>query len=285
MDEEINDEIPTGAIDRPDPRDYDAMYILGDESVVIPEKIMLDIEEGNQGGSVMCTCFSVCHVAQYANEQEHKKRLSPHFEKMWELQGEYGTRSKQGDYVQTALRNLKDNGLHCKNGDVYPAIGYAKIKPEDIDYWLARGYMITTSASVTNTNFRKARDTGIWGGIDGAITGGHAFTIAGKEPGYKIASNTYGPKWGYFGNGTFKIADKDVKSLGTLYIVYDKEDVKPIFKDVMSNGIFAEAIKWASDQGILKGYEDGRFGPNDFLTRGQFAMVLYRMKQLGFFNK
>ncbi|MDE6108034.1 MAG: S-layer homology domain-containing protein, partial [Oscillospiraceae bacterium] len=39
----------------------------------------------------------------------------------------------------------------------------------------------------------------------------------------------------------------------------------------------APAIERWSESGILKGYEDGRFGPDDPMTRAQLATVLYRL--------
>lgn len=277
MDNELepSDSVPTGALDRPDERDYSAEHILGGEDIDIPENILLKLDEGNQGGSVMCTTFSAYHAAQIANEYEHKTQLTPNFIKGWSLQGEFGTRIPQGDYVQTALKSIVKNGFHTLSGK-YEIKGYARIKKSEIDYWLARGYAIVTSALTTKTNFRKARETGIWGGNDGDKVGGHAFILAGRSPGFKIASNSYGEDWGKYNNGTFKIADKDVSELGSCYIIHDKEDLDYIYKDVTTASEHAEAIAWAKEEGLMNGYEDGRFGPNDPLTRAQFAEVMFR---------
>ncbi|MCR5137656.1 MAG: S-layer homology domain-containing protein [Oscillospiraceae bacterium] len=38
-----------------------------------------------------------------------------------------------------------------------------------------------------------------------------------------------------------------------------------------------EYIRKAAEQSLFKGYEDGRFGPDDPVTRAQFVTVLYRM--------
>lgn len=38
-----------------------------------------------------------------------------------------------------------------------------------------------------------------------------------------------------------------------------------------------EAIERWSGSGVLKGYDDGRFGPNDPVSRGQLAEILYRL--------
>lgn len=48
------------------------------------------------------------------------------------------------------------------------------------------------------------------------------------------------------------------------------------FQDVSSADFYAEDLNVLVDQGILKGYDDGRFGPNDAVTRGQIAAILRR---------
>ena len=53
------------------------------------------------------------------------------------------------------------------------------------------------------------------------------------------------------------------------------------FDDVPVNSDFAKAISWAKATGISTGYADGsnKFGPNDEITREQFATMLYRYAQ------
>lgn len=277
----LYDEVPIDAFDCPDVRDYKAELILGDTEIEIPEIIRHEFKEGNQGANektkVACTHYAGAHCLQYANEQEHKRAIMPDFFIGWDLQKAYGTYSAQGDLVQTALKSFKDNGLHDIERNVYLVEGYAKIKKDMIDYWLARGFNIYTSTLTTDVNYKKAKHEGIWGGIEGTVKGGHAICITGKEPEYKIVSNSYGPEWGFFDDGTFKIKEEDVKHINTCYIIYDKIDMEYIFKDVVDNGSeSSNAIKWCKEQGLLQGYQDGRFGPTDPLTREQYALTLYR---------
>ena len=51
------------------------------------------------------------------------------------------------------------------------------------------------------------------------------------------------------------------------------------FDDVPENAGYADAIRWAFDSGIVNGYGDGRFGPDDPVTREQMAAMLYRSAQ------
>ena len=48
------------------------------------------------------------------------------------------------------------------------------------------------------------------------------------------------------------------------------------FTDVPSGYWYSSAIAWASANGIVTGYGDGRFGTNDNITREQFATILMR---------
>lgn len=39
---------------------------------------------------------------------------------------------------------------------------------------------------------------------------------------------------------------------------------------------YSEAVAWAAEQGIVSGYGNGLFGPNDNITREQLAVMLWR---------
>lgn len=48
------------------------------------------------------------------------------------------------------------------------------------------------------------------------------------------------------------------------------------FSDVSGEAWYAEAVRWAANQGIVSGYGNGKFGPNDPITREQLAVMLWR---------
>ena len=52
-----------------------------------------------------------------------------------------------------------------------------------------------------------------------------------------------------------------------------------LFTDVAEDNVFAGAIAWAKKTGIANGYDDGRFGIDDVVTREQTAAFLYRYAQ------
>ena len=48
------------------------------------------------------------------------------------------------------------------------------------------------------------------------------------------------------------------------------------FTDVDSGLWYTKAVAWAASKDIVNGYGNGKFGPNDFVTREQLAAILYR---------
>ena len=48
------------------------------------------------------------------------------------------------------------------------------------------------------------------------------------------------------------------------------------FSDVANGAWYADPVAWAAENGIVAGFEDGTFGPNDPITREQMASILYR---------
>ena len=53
------------------------------------------------------------------------------------------------------------------------------------------------------------------------------------------------------------------------------------FKDVPISEYYAEPVKWATNQGITRGYNETTFGPDDPCTRGQIVTFLYRSSREG----
>ena len=51
------------------------------------------------------------------------------------------------------------------------------------------------------------------------------------------------------------------------------------FADVAADQYYADAVAWASANDIVTGYSEEKFGPDDSITREQFAAILYRYAQ------
>lgn len=69
---------------------------------------------------------------------------------------------------------------------------------------------------------------------------------------------------------------------GTIVTVLWRMDNKPQaekplpFTDVKDNQFYTDAVAWAAENGIVLGYTDTTFGPEDSITREQMAAILYR---------
>lgn len=48
------------------------------------------------------------------------------------------------------------------------------------------------------------------------------------------------------------------------------------FTDVPENEWYTDAVSWAAQEGLVNGYGNGKFGPQDSITRQQLAAILYR---------
>lgn len=67
-------------------------------------------------------------------------------------------------------------------------------------------------------------------------------------------------------------------------IIYNMEDPPAVtgssaFTDVADGAWYANVVTWAAENGIVVGYGGGLFGPEDNITREQFAAILYRYAQ------
>lgn len=54
------------------------------------------------------------------------------------------------------------------------------------------------------------------------------------------------------------------------------ESAEGVFPDVAAGEWYSDAVAWANQNGIIKGYDDGKFGPADNITREQMVTVMYR---------
>lgn len=51
---------------------------------------------------------------------------------------------------------------------------------------------------------------------------------------------------------------------------------KPTFADVKAGAWYADAVSWAAEKGIINGYDNGLFSPNNDTTREEFSVMLWR---------
>ncbi len=55
-----------------------------------------------------------------------------------------------------------------------------------------------------------------------------------------------------------------------------EKEAMSAYSDVSDGAWYADSVAWAVENGIVNGYGDGQFGPNDSVTREQFVVMLWR---------
>ncbi|WP_333637780.1 S8 family peptidase [Tissierella praeacuta] len=82
-----------------------------------------------------------------------------------------------------------------------------------------------------------------------------------------------------YGHGLFILPNPDEIDMEK-YINQKQEEVDDNmdFKDVKPDNWFYKAVNWAAKHGIMKGYKDGTFRPNQPMTRAEYAQAEYNKK-------
>jgi hypothetical protein len=90
-------------------------------------------------------------------------------------------------------------------------------------------------------------------------------------------------------DGTFKpaafITRGQAAAIITKLLNLDTKNIKNQgFKDVSPNLWNYQAISAVTEKGIFRGYGDGRFGPNDIMTRAQMASILLKAFEFNYYT-
>ncbi len=59
-------------------------------------------------------------------------------------------------------------------------------------------------------------------------------------------------------------------------LAYEPEAAQVDFGDIDQQAYYSDAVAWAASNGVVTGYSDHAFGPDDDITREQLATILYR---------
>lgn len=86
------------------------------------------------------------------------------------------------------------------------------------------------------------------------------------------------------GTGDENFSPNEATTRGMMVTILYNMDGKPeasspSFTDVPANEWYAAPVAWASANEIVSGYGDGKFGPNDPITREQMVTILYQYAQ------
>ena len=177
------------------------------------------------------------------------------------------------------------------------------------------GFMICMVDKQNNTveNAAPSFSRGQWalvGGQDYAFVVGYRFRDANpssfqwylkKDPRTTLFPDTHPDVWYYdavsycygrriitgYQNGNFGVSDgidrQDFMVILARYADVDLSEyrnVHGLFSDVASGSYYEAAVNWAYDVGITTGYQDGRFGVSEKMTREQLVTFLYRFAEI-----
>ena len=86
------------------------------------------------------------------------------------------------------------------------------------------------------------------------------------------------------GDGTFGVGESVSRSMlaQTLWVMAGKPEVEAeyTFTDVADDHAARAAIAWAANEGVMTGYTNAAFAPEDTVTRQQFVTALWRFEKL-----
>lgn len=123
---------------------------------------------------------------------------------------------------------------------------------------LLRGFIVTSLATIVEYSDVKATD---WYAESVTYTSDHGLMNG-------VGGNRFDP-------------DGTVTRGMLVTILYrlentDEEVGNVPFDDVSAGSYYAKPIAWAAKHGVVSGYSQSRFGPDDYVTREQLATILYR---------
>ncbi|MCH5351941.1 MAG: S-layer homology domain-containing protein, partial [Acutalibacter sp.] len=156
--------------------------------------------------------------------------------------------------------------------------GYVDLDPESVTATITRNPAVSSddrdSSSGSFANCPKDETCPIWPYTDASTTawyhdGVHYCIEKGLMKGY--GNNIWGPS-------------NSLSRAMLTQILYNREGKPAVsgnipFTDVKGNTWYTKAVIWAEAKDVAEGYGNGRFGPNDPITREQLAAMLYRYEQ------
>ena len=119
--------------------------------------------------------------------------------------------------------------------------------------------------------------------VSSAMANTQTFTDVSPKQAYAKAVNNLAARniIGGYPDGTFKPGNPITRGQTAAIIAkmmkLDMTNIKdPGFTDVSTKNGYYQAIAALAEAGIVGGYEDGRYGPNDPVKRGQFASIIVK---------
>ncbi len=282
-----------------DDRDYKFNDLINCNAVY-PEKYIspLPYYRLNQGYTNMCTAFAAS-MARYMyelNDSKNTELLSYSYIYANRSQGDY---KGEGLVIRQALNNLVKNGVCYLNsfndmGD-YQSV-YRKyttrrfiLDDEAHPYRISSYYslnndneikqaVVTSGCAVVSynvyDNWYNTKSDGKIGYNSGKFYGAHCVLIVGWDNNEWIILNSWGNIWG--DNGLGYIPMSVIKNEAWCMIDNIQEIFFNSLKDIQGHWAYSSIMK-AVRKGVVKGYEDLTFKPDNALTRAEACVIIAKI--------
>lgn len=154
----------------------------------------------------------------------------------------------------------------------------------------ANGVDLNTNASlqvdgaVASSSILSGSMPGVSGMFGGSLEGGHPFTDVKRGDTFEGAVRNLYQRGIMKGVSATLFDPQGSLTRAQLVTMLHRMDGSPnisgsTFSDVPAGTWYHAGVEWAASKGIVNGYGNGRFGPNDMLTREQMFAILFRYAQ------
>lgn len=191
----------------------------------------------------------------------------------------------QGWYINKAI-DLVRKWWKANNPDSDLSSYQIDLKKDKFMEALEKGYSVVTGYSGNSQYDQDVQADGI---LDMPEIGnpnyGHAIRLVRdpEKPDYvKLVVDNY---YGYQKFNTYRIKKADFPKLvesqvffhyGYIYV----SDMQRMFKDVVRNNEtdwYYQSLEWAVKEGLINGYEDGNFKPDEPISRAEIVVLMKRL--------
>jgi predicted phosphodiesterase len=146
---------------------------------------------------------------------------------------------------------------------------------------LVDGKSVGAVSSYTFENVRAAHTIkAVFGSVEETVE--NPFVDVAKDAWYKDAVDYVYNAGLMSGTGATTFAPNVTTTRGMIVTILYRMENTPavssntVFSDVPAGQYYTDAVAWAAANGIVGGYGNGTFGPNDFITREQLVTMLWR---------
>lgn len=293
-----------------DPRDYKFSDLIPcGTSNLFPEEYISNIPSFrlDQGNSMMCTGFAVA-VARYMkeiNDSGNMRLYSPGYTYANRKEEDY---KGEGAILRQVLNCVVDNGI-CFNENLstvgtYPEVlasyqaNKEKLDEEAKPFRVTSFYKLNTDNEIKQAiissgcavagyyvydNWYNVSTDGKIGNNYGTNYGGHCVLIVGWTKNNEwIILNSWGRVWGADGLGYVSMST--IKNEAWALVDNVQEVFFNSLKDIKEHWA-NYSISKAVHKGYLKGYEDGTFKPDGYITRAEACAIMAKINGYAEGNK